>query len=295
MVINENGLDRGVRLILSAILFLAAFFWVGGIAKIALYVLSAILLFTSLSGFCLLYVPFGFSTKSKPTSKMAYGIIVIIFIAFVTAGSYYSNFFTKKFFIEDYNRMNEFYKQTLFFTGQNKRPESMSNYTKLVAEYDIFSAKYSSYRPYALSKDTQFDGEIAKVREIISGIKTEVAEGDLPTVHTKLESVRPIFQDMLKRNNFSMLAITLVDFHDAMEKIISVSDAKDSAGVIAVYPEVDAKLKEVEAQANDAEIQLIRKNLDEVLNLASQNKSDLLSKKAAELKSSFVKVYLKRG
>jgi hypothetical protein len=92
-----------------------------------------------------------------------------------------------------------------------------------------------------------------------------------------------------------MLAVYLVDFHDAMEKIIAASDAKDATQVITVYAEVDEKLKEVESVANDAEIQVIRNNLEAVLTLAREGKSDALSAKAAELKSSFVKVYLKRG
>jgi hypothetical protein len=92
-----------------------------------------------------------------------------------------------------------------------------------------------------------------------------------------------------------MLAVYLVDFHDAMEKIIDRADAKDASGLVAVYAEVDIKLKEVEAVANDEEIQLIRRNLDEIYVMAQQNKSGDLSAKAAELKSSFVKVYLQRG
>jgi len=39
----------------------------------------------------------------------------------------------------------------------------------------------------------------------------------------------------------------------------------------------------------------IRNNLEELLNLAKSGNTESLSAKAAELKSSFVKVYLKRG
>ena len=92
-----------------------------------------------------------------------------------------------------------------------------------------------------------------------------------------------------------MLAVTLVDFHDAMEKIIAAADAKDPATLISAYPEVDGKLKAVEAIANDSEIQNIRAKLEETKTLAEEGRIDLLSDKAAELKSAFVKVYLKRG
>ena len=86
-----------------------------------------------------------------------------------------------------------------------------------------------------------------------------------------------------------------VERHDAMEKIITAADAKDANQLLAVYPEVDLKLKEVEAIVNDSEIQTIRTKLEEVVSLAKEGKVELLSAKAAEMKSAFVKVYLKRG
>jgi hypothetical protein len=122
-----------------------------------------------------------------------------------------------------------------------------------------------------------------------------VTGGDLKAAHLTLESVRPIFQDILKRNNISLLAVALVDFHDAMEKVIAAADAKDGAQLTAVYGEVDAKLKEVEVIVNDKEIQAIRSALEVVMTAAQENRLEELPAKAAELKSAFVKVYLKRG
>ncbi len=58
---------------------------------------------------------------------------------------------------------------------------------------------------------------------------------------------------------------------------------------------VYTKLKAVEEIANDSEIQTIRTKLEEVSTLAKDGKAELLSAKATELKSAFVKVYLKRG
>ena len=63
----------------------------------------------------------------------------------------------------------------------------------------------------------------------------------------------------------------------------------------AVYPQVNEKLQVVEAEANDAEIQTIRTNLNELLNLAETGAVDELPAQGDRLKSSFVKVYLQRG
>ncbi len=295
---NEGLHDRFLRALLAELFFMGAYFWVEGVWSIVFYILGFLALGTALFGYCGLYSLLGVKTcpvepkKASPRFVVVYGILLVL-VAVV--GSYYSAFFTKKFFLDDYNRMNNYYKQTLFYTGQEKRSEAIANYEKLTAEYAQFLAKYTVYHPYAIKKDVQFNSDLEKVSGTISALQENVYTGDLKQAHVGFEAVRPIFQDMLKRNNFSMLAVALVDFHDAMEKIITAGDAKSAEQVLAVYPEVDAKLKAVEEIADDAEIQTIRANLEAMLSLAKNGQVDALPAKGAELKSSFVKVYLKRG
>lgn len=295
---NEGTIDRGARLLLAELFFITGFFWFGGVVQMVLFVLSFVMLATAATGFCGLYKLVGVNTCAvtpKPASRIVLGIFTFIFIAVAIGGSYASIFFSKKFFLEDYNAMNEYYKQTLFLTGQEKRAEAVFNYEKLVPAFASFRNTYETYHPYTLAGDPQLNADLEKLSAMIALPKAKIVSGDLKSAHLDLEQVRPIFQNILKRNGFSMLAVTLVDFHDAMEKIIAASDAKDSALVISTYTEVSGKLGEVEGEANDAEIQAIRQNLDQLLQLAKDGSSDALSAKAAELKSSFVKVYLKRG
>lgn len=295
---NVGVLDRVIRFILSEIFFLLAYFWTYGALQILLYILAFVMLVTSIVRFCGLYTVLKVNTckvEEKSLSKVVLAFLLVLFVGVATLGGYYSNFFTKKFFLEDYNRMNNYYKQTLFFTGQNNREESIKNYTALVAEYAIFYNKYSKYHPYVIASDTQFNSDIEKVKNLIASLGNQVTSGDLPSTHKDFEVVRPIFQDILKRNGFSMLAVYLVDFHDAMEKVIAGADAKDGAGVVAVYQEVSDKLQAVEEVADDNEIQTIRQKLEQVVTSARNNNMEVLPAQAAELKSSFVKVYLKRG
>lgn len=70
---------------------------------------------------------------------------------------------------------------------------------------------------------------------------------------------------------------------------------KKTSKVIAIYTQISEKLKVVEAEANDAEIQAIRQHLDALLAFANDAENDQLAAKGEALKSSFVKVYLKRG
>jgi ABC-type multidrug transport system fused ATPase/permease subunit len=295
---NEHALDRFIRVLIGEVLLLAAFFWAGGILAIVLYFLGAVMLITALTGFCMLYKPFGINTlkkSRKKTKKVFVYLFLVLFLFIAIVGSYASNFFSKKLFLNDFNVMNNYYKQTLFYTGQDKRQISIENYNKLVIEYNTFYSKYSGYHPYALKRDGKLNQDLATILQKITRLKEKVNSGDLKQAHKDFEEIRPVLQDILKRNNFSLFAVYLVDFHDSMEKVIDASDKKDAAGVIAAYNDADKKLIAVEQEANDDEIKTIRTKLEELRTLAKSGKIEALAKKAAELKSSFVKVYLKRG
>ncbi|MEF3245517.1 MAG: DUF2892 domain-containing protein [Caldisericaceae bacterium] len=61
---NENNLDRTIRIIVGLLLIgLSVFANLNGTLKIVFIVIGAIALITGLTGFCLLYKVFNFSTK----------------------------------------------------------------------------------------------------------------------------------------------------------------------------------------------------------------------------------------
>ena len=162
-------------------------------------------------------------------------------------------------------------------------------------ELPKFQAKYKQYKPYSIRSDEKFNGDIAQVLVEVQSVKPEIYNGDLKALHVKLEGIKNVFQDILKRNNFSLLGVAMLDFHDAMEVAVEAATAKDSAAILAAYTNADEKLKAVEVMANDAEIQAIRTNLENLRTAAQNNQTDNLPKLGADLKASFVKTYLKRG
>jgi hypothetical protein len=222
-------------------------------------------------------------------------LAVLALGALLVGGSYASMFFSRKLFLEDFNAMNGHYKQALFLTGKGDRAAALDNFDKLKPAFDSFSAKYTAYRPYDLKGDGALTNDFDTVRQILTEADPLVRSGDLHAAHLVLEKVRPVFQGMFKRDGFSMLSVTLVDFHDAMETILAPASAKDATGIIAIYPVVSDKLKAVEAEENDQEIQAIRQALDGLLSSAQAGEVDVLPAKGDALKTSFVKVYLKRG
>ena len=59
---NESNIDRIIRAIVGVILITVGYS-VSGYLSIVLYIVGIIALFTAITGFCLLYKLFGFSTK----------------------------------------------------------------------------------------------------------------------------------------------------------------------------------------------------------------------------------------
>ena len=294
---NLNTWDRLIRALLGLVALELAFFWLAGGLQIAAYVVGAVLLVTALIRFCPLYklVGIGKSGIKKGFGKGMGAFAILLLVAVLAGGSYASIFFTRKLFIEDFNVMNNFYKQTLFLTGKNERQKAITNYESLIPSFRQFQQKYSTYQPWALKGDTRLGPDLAQVSGMISDVNDLVRTGDLHQAHLALEKVRPVFQDIFKRNGFSMLAVALVDFHDEMELMLDAAIAKNPEKLISLYPQVSDKLKAVETETNDAEIQAIRKNLDDLLGLAKAAQTDQLPAKGDALKSSFVKVYLQRG
>ena len=62
---NMGTADRVIRGIIGIVLLLLALLVIDGVWQIVLLVISGILIGTAISGVCLLYIPFHFSTKKK--------------------------------------------------------------------------------------------------------------------------------------------------------------------------------------------------------------------------------------
>jgi hypothetical protein len=295
---NMNATDRFLRLLLGVLLLQAAFFWLGAAPRWIAYAAAAIMLVTSAWGFCPLYRLLGIGVRSGPSaprSLVVRSVALALLLGVAVGGSYASHLFSRKIFLEDFNAMNPFYKQTLFLTGKGEREKAVANYEQLLPAYQKFQDKYTAYQPFALRSDPQLAADLSSVAEILKAVNDGVRTGDLHQTHLDLEKVRPVFQELFKRNGFSMLSVSLVDFHDAMELVLDAAHAKDGAKISALYPQVSEKLQAVEAEAGDAEIIAIRTALDDLLALAKEGKQDLLAAQAERLKSSFIKVYLQRG
>ena len=62
MLVNVGSLDRIIRFVVGAVLLVLGIFFFSGIWQWVAIVVGLIGLGTSITGFCLLYLPFGIST-----------------------------------------------------------------------------------------------------------------------------------------------------------------------------------------------------------------------------------------
>lgn len=306
--INMGFYDRLIRLFLALVVFLGAFFWIGGWKSWVLLAVSAIMGLTALIGYCPAYK---FAGKKKtqddavaepvaavPLSSVKKKILawsIAVFVLLAAAGSFASIFLTEKKFLKDWNEMNRPYKQALYSTGQGNQADSAKYFSEFETQLGSVSDKYGSYRPFALRKDTLFSDDLARIRDIADDSGKRIFSGNLETAHLLLEEIRPIARDILERNGFSELAVALVDFHDSMEKVLDAAKAKAPADVITRYGEANDALARVEKEDQSPEVRSIREQLENVRKLSEEGRAEDLPAAEDALKKAFVKVYLEKG
>lgn len=294
---NLGNLDKLIRLTIAILVIIIWIFWTYWILKYVLFLAWAVFIIVSILWYCPLYQIFNFDTMHFKISSKLNIIFIFLIVILWFWWIYWSIFFTNKFFIEDFTKFNNEYKLLLFNTWKENRNESIEFYEKTIKTYSEFQKKYSNYLPYSLRNDIEIWKNLNEIQEIIFSLKDSIYSWNLQDSHIKLEWVRNITQDILKRNWFSMLNIALVDFHDVMEILIESSDEKDAKKIIENYQVANEKLNEVEKYLNNEWVKSIRSNLEILLETAKnsenyQIKKDLLPKIAQDLKSSFIKVYL---
>ena len=154
---NEGFLERLIQLTIASVLFIGALFWLASPWQYIAFGVSGIIAILALIGFCPLYAIIGKNaTCDMQDVSVRQKMMAVAYVCmFIGIGSYGSIFLTKKIFIEDFNKMNTYYKQALFETGQRNRFESKTNYDLFMHSWTLFKGKYCNYQPYTMRNDTR--------------------------------------------------------------------------------------------------------------------------------------------
>ena len=93
---NVGTTDRYIRISISAMAFIAGYFWLSGAGQITAYVVGFAALATGLFSYCGLYTLCNTSTcqtaPAKTVSGKTTGLILGLFIVLIAVGSYASIF-----------------------------------------------------------------------------------------------------------------------------------------------------------------------------------------------------------
>jgi hypothetical protein len=188
-----------------------------------------------------------------------------------------------------YTPMNEQYKQALFLTGQGKQEPARS-------AHQAFTAALAGLQGAGgLAGDARLGPDLERAAALAREAGPLIEQGQLPRAHEVLEGVRPILNDVLRRNGLSALKVALVDFHDQMERVVDAGKGRSAPATLAALPSAEAGLRAVEQELKDVRVEAIRAALDRVRGLAEQGAADQLPDAAGALKSAFVKLYLAEG
>lgn len=188
-----------------------------------------------------------------------------------------------------YTPMNEQYKQALYLTGQGSQAEA-------ARAHRAFAAALAGLQGEGgLSGDGKLGPDLERAAAIAREAGPLIEQGQLARAHEVLEGVRPILNDILRRNGLSALKVALVDFHDQMERVVDGGKGRNAPATLAALPTAEAGLRAVEQELEDARVQAIRAALERLRGLAERGEAEQLPEAAGALKSAFVKLYLAEG
>jgi hypothetical protein len=292
---NVGTLDRFLRALIAEALFILAFFWSKGIIRVTLFICTAILLISIITSFSLVYAVLALSTKIKPYEESIAPkrkILLIILIIFLIGCSIISYYYTRQQFLQQVDNLEASYKPLLLSTIQEKRKDSITNYEIFKEQFDFFYNSYSDYRPVVIRLDSEFTNDLTEIKLLIEHSRAKVIYGNITAAYLELDLIRPILNNMLRRNGLDNIKVQLVDLQEAIDLIADSAKKGDANEVISRYYLANEKLKDVEVKINTTEMQFVREHLNALQSLAKQKDIDKLPSKAAELKSSYLRVYL---
>lgn len=282
---NLSTSERVIRSLAGEFMMVLSYFWLTDALQIIFYVIGALLLITGIVGYCSIYQLLKNNKNQKCFTHEGIATLIIVMMVFGFAASYLSIFFSDKMFLNDFKTVNNYYKKTLFNTAQDKRTDSITNYEQFMAHLGKFRSKYSHFRPFSIKDDKQFDHDIARIFEITSTTE-EVYYGDLSKAHKNLETIRPIFAELLKRSHFSLYQESLNDLADQVDVMVEAAENKDKDMILKSYYAADEFLMQVESESQGKSTD-VRTKIEELHYLAEKGSLDKLPEKGEELEQSF--------
>ena len=275
---------------LSLGLFVWGLFWLAMEDSVSVLSFSAAFLSMSV-WFFVLSLPY---IKKNKVERNKVVVSFVLLVGLFMGVSWWSDKSTMNEYLRDYAVFNDSFKKALYSTGQND-VEAPNLLRELNRQFFVFKEEYAGYLPLRLRLGDGYERLINMVGLDISAALTLSSDNRNDEAHKKLEQVREKLNTFFKSVNISSFSISLVDFHDQMEKLIVYANNGDLAQIITSYQVADTSLTEAETLNGTNDLLEVRKAFEDFIKSAREGRLEDTKDKAKKMKSEFIKVYLSRG
>lgn len=271
-------------------LFVWGLFWLAMEDSVSVLSFSAAFLSMSV-WFFVLSLPY---IKKNKVERNKVVVSFVLLVGLFMGVSWWSDKSTMNEYLRDYAVFNDSFKKALYSTGQND-VEAPNLLRELNRQFFVFKEEYAGYLPLRLRLGDGYERLINMVGLDISSALTLSSDNRNDEAHKKLEQVREKLNTFFKSVNISSFSISLVDFHDQMEKLIVYANNGDLAQIITSYQVADTSLTEAETLNGTNDLLEVRKAFEDFIKSAREGRLEDTKDKAKKMKSEFIKVYLSRG
>lgn len=234
----------------------------------------------------------------QKTKIITFSILAILLIIGAIAGFKFLEIQKVKNFNKAYNDLNDKYKQALFQTGQNNS-ESLSFYQEYESGFTLFKDKYTTSPVTPFDKDNLFNTDLNEISTWNQKALYQINNKEFKEAHLTLEKIRPIWQEIFKRNNFNLFGLYMIDFHDSMEVSTEAETTQEildnCADLNEKWNQVNANLPEVQTDEFKTLLKIEDTNVKEICSITKITELEQIKKLQGDIKSDFVKLYLKYG
>lgn len=200
-------------------------------------------------------------------------------------------------------KANSNYVKALVSTSKKDYNASSTALSGLVEDLTAVSESYTENPPAVYAADEKWPETVDGALAIAVDSREKLLENNIEASHTALEPMRDLFLELHRRSGIDLVGDRMTDFHALMEIAIEDADKNNTAAVVALIPELEAKWESVSnaeppesADENyEASLQTVKLKLTELGNAANLNDTEETIKVAEELRQAFAQVFAKYG
>ena len=294
---NISDLDRLGRVIISEVLILVAYFWLGGLYALLCWLATAALILSAITGFSLAYYrtnTASFRPAAGRTKLWQALPLLIVIAALPPLAGRYSIPPTTRTFLNDFAVANVFLKQTIYDSDNGTKELTAANFTQWQAKFSEFSRKYGHYRPFVIKGDRQFSTDLRETAAANESIQQLAYAGDMAQVNSEMDKLQDRWLAVFQRNGLNFGLISLINYGQWADDLSSSGENLDAPHILVSYPQADLKLQELEQTMDPSdELTGLRAALENLTKASQRGDIKQMPQLGRDFKQAYLRLYMK--